>query len=64
MLERDAEKRAAIYDELQKAVLDDGPFVDHVPADRGRGAAQERRTDFVIGPSFDTNSVRCKPSKN
>ena len=40
VLERDAAKRAAMYKEMQKTVLEDSPFVIVSPADRGRGVAQ------------------------
>ena len=52
----DAEKRAAMYDELQKAVLDDGPFV--IILQQIEVAASRKNVDgFILGPSFDTNSV-------
>jgi peptide/nickel transport system substrate-binding protein len=56
VLEKDAEKRAQIYKELQQAVLDDGPFV--IFLQEVEVAAQRKNVaDFIIGPSFDTNSV-------
>jgi peptide/nickel transport system substrate-binding protein len=56
VMERDAEKRAQMYEELQKAVLDDGPFV--VFLQKIEVAAERKNVDgFVMGPSFDTNSV-------
>ncbi|PVE25891.1 ABC transporter substrate-binding protein [Microvirga sp. KLBC 81] len=56
VLEKDAEKRAAMYKELQQAVLDDGPFVIYLQ--EIEVAAQRKNVDgFIIGPSFDTNSV-------
>ncbi len=56
VLESSAEKRAAMYDELQKAVLDDGPFV--IFLQQIEVAASRKNVDgFILGPSFDTNSV-------
>ncbi|WP_134496990.1 ABC transporter substrate-binding protein [Microvirga pakistanensis] len=56
VMERDAEKRAQMYKELQQAVLDDGPFV--VFLQKIEVAAERKNVDgFVMGPSFDTNSV-------
>jgi peptide/nickel transport system substrate-binding protein len=56
VLESDPEKRAQMYLDLQKAVMQQGPFVVmfqflEVPALR------KNVNGFVIGPSFDTNSV-------
>lgn len=56
VMERDAEKRAQMYKELQQAVMDDGPFV--VFLQQIEVAAERKNVDgFVMGPSFDTNSV-------
>jgi peptide/nickel transport system substrate-binding protein len=56
VLEKDAEKRAAMYKELQQAVLDDGPFV--ILLQEIEVIASRKNVDgIVIGPSFDTNSV-------
>jgi peptide/nickel transport system substrate-binding protein len=56
VLESDASKRAAMYDELQKAVMAQGPFV--VMFQETEVAAQRKNVDgFILGPSFDTNSV-------
>ena len=56
VLEKDAEKRAQTYKELQQAVLDDGPFIIYLQ--EVEVAAQRKNVDgFIIGPSFDTNSV-------
>jgi peptide/nickel transport system substrate-binding protein len=56
VLEKDAEKRAAMYKELQQAVLDDGPFV--ILLQEIEVMASRKNVDgIVIGPSFDTNSV-------
>jgi peptide/nickel transport system substrate-binding protein len=56
ILEPNAEKRAAMYQELQKAVLEDGPFVIYLQ--QIEVAASRKNVDgFILGPSFDTNSV-------
>ncbi|WP_414473250.1 ABC transporter substrate-binding protein [Microvirga sp. M2] len=56
VMERDAEKRAQMYKDLQQAVMDDGPFV--VFLQQIEVAAERKNVDgFVMGPSFDTNSV-------
>jgi len=56
VLERDPEKRAAMYAELQKAVMEDGPFV--IMFQQTEVAAMRKNVEgFVIGPTFDTNSV-------
>jgi peptide/nickel transport system substrate-binding protein len=56
VLERDAEKRADMYRELQKVVLDDGPFVTMFQQIEVM-ALRKNVHGVVIGPSFDTNSV-------
>ena len=56
VLERDAEKRAAMYKELQKPVLDDGPSSSS--SSRSKSLAVRKNVEgFVLGPSFDTNYV-------
>jgi peptide/nickel transport system substrate-binding protein len=56
VLERDAEKRAAMYEDLQKAVMNQSPFV--VMFQEIEVAALRKNVEgFIIGPSFDTNSV-------
>ncbi|KAB0267561.1 ABC transporter substrate-binding protein [Microvirga brassicacearum] len=56
VLEKDAEKRAAMYKDLQQAVLDNGPFV--IMLQEIEVMASRKNVDgIVIGPSFDTNSV-------
>jgi peptide/nickel transport system substrate-binding protein len=56
VMERDADKRAQMYQELQKSVLEDGPFV--VFLQKIEVAAERKNVEgFVMGPSFDTNSV-------
>jgi peptide/nickel transport system substrate-binding protein len=62
VLERDAATRAKMYEELQKAVMDTGPFVImfqeiEVPVMR------KSVEGVVIGPSFDANSF-AKATKN
>jgi peptide/nickel transport system substrate-binding protein len=56
VLERDAEKRAAMYGELQKEVNETGPFVIMFQ-EIENVAARKNVEGFVIGPSFDMNSV-------
>ena len=56
LLEKDADKRAAAYQELQKTVLAESPFViifqqTEVAGYRGN------LSGFKLGPSFDTNFV-------
>jgi peptide/nickel transport system substrate-binding protein len=56
VLESDAQKRAAMYTELQKEVLETGPYV--IMFQQIEVAAERKNVrDFVIGPTFDTNSV-------
>jgi peptide/nickel transport system substrate-binding protein len=56
VLEKDAEKRAEMYKELQQAVLDDGPYV--IMLQEIEVMASRKNVDgVIIGPSFDTNSV-------
>ncbi|MDJ1160113.1 ABC transporter substrate-binding protein [Chelatococcus sp. SYSU_G07232] len=56
VLERDAAKRAALYGDLQQDVLKTGPYV--VMFQQTEVAAVRKNVEnFVLGPSFDTNSV-------
>lgn len=56
IMESDPQKRADMYKQLQEAVLKDGPFV--IFLQQTEVAAERNNVDgFVIGPSFDTNSV-------
>jgi peptide/nickel transport system substrate-binding protein len=56
VLERDAEKRAAMYADLQKAVMDTGPFV--IMFQQIEPVALRKNVEgFILGPSFDTNSA-------
>jgi peptide/nickel transport system substrate-binding protein len=54
--EQDPEKRAAMYQELQKAVLKDGPFIIMLQEIEVM-ALRKNVEGVIIGPSFDTNSV-------
>jgi peptide/nickel transport system substrate-binding protein len=56
VLEPSAEKRAQMYRELQKAVLDEGPYISMFQQIEVI-ASRKNVTGIVIGPSFDTNSV-------
>jgi len=56
VLERDVEKRAAMYDELQRAVMDTGPYVIMFQSVEV-SAVRKGVEGFVLGPSSDTNSV-------
>jgi len=56
LLERDSEKRAAIYRELQQAVLDDGPFVIIFQQNETAALRKSVKT-FKLGVSFDNNYV-------
>jgi peptide/nickel transport system substrate-binding protein len=56
LLERDPAKRAATYKELQKTVLETGPFI--VIYQKTEVAGFRRNiNDLKLGPSFDTNFV-------
>jgi peptide/nickel transport system substrate-binding protein len=56
VMERDGEKRAQMYKELQKSVSDDGPFV--IFLQQTEVAAVRKNVDnFVLGPSFSDNDV-------
>jgi peptide/nickel transport system substrate-binding protein len=56
VMERDAEKRAQMYKELQKSVLDDSPFV--IFLQQTEVAAVRKNVDnFILGPSFSDNDV-------
>ncbi|HEX2146754.1 MAG TPA: ABC transporter substrate-binding protein [Pseudorhizobium sp.] len=56
LLEKDSEKRAAIYEELQKEVLAKGPFVIIFQQTEVAGYS-EKLKNYKLGPSFDTNYV-------
>lgn len=57
VLERDSEKRAATYIDLQKQVLESGPFVIMFQ-ETEIAAMRSNVNNFVLGPSFDTNYYR------
>lgn len=54
VLETNAEKRAAIYDELQREVMETSPFVIMFQ-EIEVAAVRENVNGFIIGPSFDAN---------
>ncbi|MGK9053937.1 ABC transporter substrate-binding protein [Neorhizobium petrolearium] len=54
LLERDAAKRGAMYEDLQKKVLETGPFVI-VFQQTEVAAVRAEVKGYKLGPSFDTN---------
>ena len=54
LVEKDSDKRAAIYDELQKEVLARGPFVIVFQQTEVAGYSDKLK-NYKLGPSFDTN---------
>jgi peptide/nickel transport system substrate-binding protein len=54
--EQDAEKRAAMYQEIQRSVLKDGPFIIMLQEIEVM-ALRKNVEGVVIGPSFDTNFI-------
>lgn len=56
LLETDAAKRAAIYEDLQRKVLAEGPFVIIYQQVEVAGYSAKLK-DYKLGPSFDTNFV-------
>ncbi|THV20999.1 ABC transporter substrate-binding protein [Peteryoungia ipomoeae] len=56
LLEKDADKRAAIYEDLQKQVLATGPFVVIFQQTEIAGYSSKVQ-NYKLGPSFDTNYV-------
>jgi peptide/nickel transport system substrate-binding protein len=56
LLEKDSAKRAAIYQDLQKEVLETSPFVVIFQQVEVAGYSAKLK-DFKLGPSFDTNFV-------
>ncbi|PDT84666.1 ABC transporter substrate-binding protein [Sinorhizobium sp. BJ1] len=56
LLERDSAKRAEIYKDLQKTVLDNSPFVIIFQQTEVAGLRGTLK-GFKLGPSFDTNYV-------
>ncbi|ESR22438.1 ABC transporter substrate-binding protein [Lutibaculum baratangense] len=62
VLESDPDARAEIYEELQRTVMDEGPFV--IMFQEIENAAMRTKVEnFVLGPSFDSNSF-AQTSKN
>jgi peptide/nickel transport system substrate-binding protein len=62
LLERDTAKRKAMYEDLQKKVLYEGPFVI-LYQELEAAAHRSNVKDFKLGPTFDTNYVHTV-SKN
>ncbi|CAN7467622.1 ABC transporter substrate-binding protein [Neorhizobium sp. LjRoot104] len=56
LLEKDAGKRAAIYEDLQRKVLAQSPFVLIFQQTEAAGYSAKLK-NFKLGPSFDTNFV-------
>ncbi|MQW90419.1 ABC transporter substrate-binding protein [Sinorhizobium saheli] len=56
LLERDSAKRAEIYEELQRSVLENSPFVIIFQQIEVAGLSGKLK-GFKLGPSFDTNYV-------
>ena len=56
LLEKDNAKRAAMYQDLQKAVLEKGPFVIIFQQTEVAGYRANLK-NYKLGPSFDTNYV-------
>ncbi len=56
LLEKDNDKRAALYQELQKGVLANGPFVIIFQQTEVAGYSDKLK-NYKLGPSFDTNFV-------
>ena len=59
---KDSAKRAATYQELERAVLETSPFVIIFQQTEVAGLSR-KLTGFKLGPSFDTNFVHSV-SKN
>jgi peptide/nickel transport system substrate-binding protein len=56
LLEKDAAKRAAVYEDLQKKLLATSPFVFLFQQTEVAGYSSKLK-NFKLGPSFDTNFV-------
>ncbi len=56
LLEKDTAKRAAMYEDLQRKVLESGPFVVIYQQIEVAGYSAKLH-GFRLGPSFDTNLV-------
>ncbi|OKH89582.1 ABC transporter substrate-binding protein [Thalassospira sp. TSL5-1] len=57
VLERDAAKRAAMYQDLQDKVLKTGPFIIMFQ-ETEVSSLRANVNNFILGPSFDTNFYR------
>ena len=62
VLESDPEARAEIYDELQREVMETGPFVIMFQ-EIENAAVRSDVENFILGPSFDSNSY-AETTKN
>jgi peptide/nickel transport system substrate-binding protein len=56
VMERDAEKRAQMYKELQKSILDDSPFVIFLQQTEV-ASVRKNVENFILGPSFSDNDL-------
>jgi len=54
VLEQDPEKRAAMYEEMQREVMETGPYVIMFQ-EIEVAAMRDNVSGFIIGPSFDAN---------
>lgn len=54
LMERDAAKRAAVYQDLQKTILENSPFIIMFQ-ETEVAVARKNVQNLVLGPSFDTN---------
>lgn len=54
LMERDSAKRAAVYGDLQRTVMNDGPFIVMFQ-ETEVAAARKTVKGLALGPSFDTN---------
>ncbi|EWY39769.1 ABC transporter substrate-binding protein [Skermanella stibiiresistens SB22] len=62
VLERDSAKRAAMYQDLQRKVMEDSPFV--IMFQQTEVAAERTNVEGMVwGPSFDTNYYRLATKK-
>ncbi|WGF90153.1 ABC transporter substrate-binding protein [Marinivivus vitaminiproducens] len=56
ILEQDTDKRSVMYEDIQRTVMNEGPFV--IMYQQIENAATRANVkDFILGPSFDNNSV-------
>jgi peptide/nickel transport system substrate-binding protein len=56
LLEKDSAKRAAMYQDLQKAVLATGPYINIYQQQEVAGVRANLQ-GFKLGPTFDSNFV-------